>query len=211
MDLKETREQMLLKWKHHGAVLCGICGILAPLAAFSGIILAILSYPQFSWQNSALSDMGAASGITRTFFNNGLIIGGLLAAIFGCGFFLFLKKSRAGKIGAAAFLLDALAVCAIGVFPSDSPLRLHFFFSVAFFVLFPVSGLALAAAFQGDGRHRLSLLTFALAAIAAGVWIAHWTVFPFGPNVAIPEMVAALCVGAWAAAVGLSMLKSADE
>ncbi len=44
-------------------------GIVAPMIAFVCIGGAITSYPQFSWTNNALSDLGVISGITENLFS----------------------------------------------------------------------------------------------------------------------------------------------
>lgn len=191
----------------NGLMVFGICGILAPIVAFAGIFLAISNFGAFSWADGALSDLGAIGQPTGVFFNSGLIIGGLLSAIFALGFFSLLKTGWLGKLGAAAFFLDSLALVAIGVFPSGVRF-LHYYSSVAFFALFPIAGAAIGISLLRNGKKRLAALTFALAAIAAGVWLAHWTIFPFGTNVATPEMVAAICAGAWTIVLGKEMLSA---
>jgi len=213
MGLKEAWEHLALKWKHHGMKLSGICGVLAPIVAFAGIFLAIAAYPEFSWQNNALSDMGSSEGITRMLFNNGLILGGLIGAVFAAGFFLYLKNGLLGKASAAIFFLDALALTAIGVFPGDfaPQTHIHYYVSVAFFALFPISGIMVAVSFWKAGRKRLVAFTVALAAVAAAVWVAHWTIYPFGSDVAIPEIVAASAAGIWSVAIGVSMFRASDE
>lgn len=213
MGLKEAFEHLVLVWKHHGLKLAGICGVLAPVIAFACIFLAIDSYPDFSWQNNALSDLGAVPGATRMFFNNGLILGGLVASVFATGFFLYLKNGLLGKASAALFLLDTFALAAIGVFPVDfaPQTRIHFYVSVAFFVLFPVSAIMMAVSFQKAGRIRKAELTIALAIVAAGVWVAHWTIYPFGAGVAIPEIVSAAAAGMWGILIGTGMFRSTDE
>jgi hypothetical membrane protein len=189
----------------NGLIVSGACGILAPIVAFTGIFLAISNFGAFSWADNALSDLGAIGQQTGVFFNSGLIIGGLQSAVFALGFFLLLKNGLLGKLGAAAFFLDSLALVAIGVFPSGVRF-LHYYASVAFFVLFPVAGAAIGISLMKNGKAALAKLTFALAIVAACVWLVHWTIFPFGENVATPEMVAALCAGIWTVALGKEML-----
>ena len=185
----------------------GVCGLLAPLVAFLGIFFSLLNFGAFSWAANALSDLGAIGQPTGVFFNSGLVIGGLLSAVFALGFFSLLKN-RLGKIGAAAFFLDSLALAAVGVFPSGN-YPLHFYCSVAFFALLPVAGAAIGISLVQTGRKTLATLTFAFAAVAACVWIVHIVIFPFGKNDATPEMVAAVCAGIWAIVLGKAMLDSA--
>ena len=79
-------------------------GISAPILAFTCILLAIASYPAFSWTNNALSDLGVASGITGPLFNFGLYASGFLAFNFAVfGLFPFVGKSSVGKVSAAVF------------------------------------------------------------------------------------------------------------
>jgi hypothetical membrane protein len=69
----------------------GICGFLTPILAFALIFSAIASYPEFSWVDNALSDLGIVEGITALLFNSGLLIGGALCFIFATGLFMFLR------------------------------------------------------------------------------------------------------------------------
>ena len=185
----------------------GICGVISPIIALSCIFLAIASYPTFSWTGHALSDLGTVSGITRLLFNDGLILGGAFAVIFASGFFPFLKQGKLGAAAAALFMLDAASLCAIGIFPGDAR-PMHYYASVAGFVLLPLSGFLITAALLLSKRKKPAIFTLASAAVAAAVWLIHWTIFPFGSGVAIPEIVAALCAGVWAAVIGIMMVRS---
>jgi hypothetical membrane protein len=77
----------------------GISGIIAPLIAFTLILLAIAYSPNFSWAENALSDLGVQEGVTAVLFNNGLIITGVLGILFATGLFKFLQENLLGKIG----------------------------------------------------------------------------------------------------------------
>ena len=187
--------------------LAGVCGVIAPLVALSCVFLAVASWPAFSWNGNALSDMGTIQGITKLLFNNGLVLGGAFALVFASGFVPFLKQGRLGLAASAIFALDTLALVAIGVFPGDVK-PLHYYSSVAFFVLFPIAGFLITAALLRGRRKKLALFTLAAAAAAAAVWMIHWTIHPFGSGVAIPEIAAALCAGAWAAVTGAIMFRS---
>ncbi len=208
MEWKEEAAHLLLKWHHHGLKVSGACGLVAPVAAFACIALAILAYPSFSWENNALSDLGVAKD-AHVFFNNGLIIAGIISAVFATGFLLLLKKSWIAYATFAAFLLACLALAAIGVFPS-SIRPMHYYASVAFFALFPISGALMSWSLWHSGQKRLAAISAAASGTAVLAWVAHALFSPF-PNVAIPEAAAACSAGIWVAACGLEMLKSASE
>jgi len=187
----------------------GICGIITPIVAFTCILLAIASYPQFSWTGNALSDLGVVEGITAVLFNFGLIIGGILALVFASGLFVFLRNKMLGGIGASIFLLAALALMAIGIFPENVK-PTHYYASVAFFVLFLISILVIGATFLLTVKVKMGLFTFLAAAVAAVVWIIRWTT-PFVSGVAIPETLFAASASMWSIVLGFKMLKEASH
>ncbi|NIR87904.1 DUF998 domain-containing protein [Candidatus Bathyarchaeota archaeon] len=179
----------------------GISGIIAPPIAFALTMLAIAYSPSFSWTENALSDLGVQEGVTAVLFNTGLITSGVLAVFFATGLFKFLQKNALGGIGAFVFVVDAFALTAIGVFPENVK-PIHFYASVAFFVLFPISMFFLGAAFLRMHRMKLGFFTFIVAIFAAIVWT-----IPFGEGVAIPETLSALSASAWSIVLGFKMVK----
>ena len=179
----------------------GISGIIAPLMAFTLILLAIAYSPDFSWTENALSDLGVQGGITAVLFNTDLIITGVLAILFATGLFRFLRENLLGRISALVLVLDALALTAIGVFPENVE-PIHYYASVTFFALLPTSMLFLGAAFLRTPRTKLGFFTFIAAIVAAVVWA-----IPFGEGVAIPETLSGVSASAWAIVLGISMLK----
>jgi len=179
----------------------GISGIIAPIIAFTSILLAIVYSPSFSWKENALSDLGVQEGVTAVLFNTGLIISGILAILFATGLFTFLQGNLLGRIGALVLVLDAFALVAIGVFPENVK-PVHFYASVAFFTLFPISLLFLGTAFLRTSKMKSGLFTFIVAIVAAIVWI-----IPFGRGVAIPETLSALLASTWAIILGFKMLQ----
>ncbi len=182
----------------------GICGILTPIIAFTCILLAISYSPSFSWTQNALSDLGIQSGTTAPLFNYGLISSGIMALIFACGLFSFLGDMLFGKIGAAVFTLAVVSLTAIGVFP-ESVRPTHFYVSVAFFMLFPISMLLIVATFLLADKKQLGWFTFMVAMIAAVPWVLQFTV-PYVENVAIPETISAVSASMWAIALGYKMI-----
>lgn len=185
--------------------ICGICGVLSPMLSFTFISLSIVTFPEFSWTENALSDLGVKEGFTAVLFNYGLIIGGIFALVFALGLFKFLQEKLLGRIGAFLFILDALSLVAIGVFPENFG-RIHHYVSVMFFAFFPMSILIICATFLNIGKVKIGLFTFAVALVVAIVWIMQFTV-KFGSNVAIPETLSALSASAWSIILGIQMLK----
>lgn len=187
----------------------GVCGIFAPVVAFTFISLAIASSPQFSWTGNALSDLGVQEGVTAILFNSGLIIGGILAIIFASGLFIFLHNRVLGRIGAFIFTLAALALVAIGIFTENSG-RIHYYVSVAFFTFAPISMLIICATFFVVGKVKMGLFTFLTAITAALVWVLQFAI-RYVPNVAIPETISALLASTWTIVLGFKMLKEASH
>lgn len=183
----------------------GVSGIIAPFIGFTLILLAIAYSPEFSWTENALSDLGVQEGVTAILFNTGLIISGVLAILFAAGLFTFVKASLLGRIGGFLFLLDALALTAIGIFPENIE-PLHYYASVAFFTLFPISMFILGAAFLRTLKMKLGLFTVIAALVAAIVWT-----ISFGEGVAIPETLSGLSASAWLVVLGFKMLKDGSS
>ena len=183
-----------------------VAGMLSPIVAFISIIIAIASYPAFSWTNNALSDLGIVPGITGTLFNFGLYTSGLFGfgfAIFGL--FSYFKKGI-GKVGAGFFAAATLALMTIGFF-NESFSPTHYWVSVAFFTLVPISFFILTCAFCLNRNHRMAVFTVAIGVAAALPWILQFAV-NYVPNVAIPEAVSALAVSVWVIVLAQKMLKA---
>lgn len=186
-----------------------ICGILTPIVSFTCVLLAIFSYPEFSWTENALSDLGVIVGFTASLFNFGIMAGGVLAFVFALGLHGILKKTVIGRIGAVAFSLATLALIAIGVFPENMK-PMHYFASVAFFALFPIAMLVISIAFALVGKLKMGLFTFLMAIFAAAVWTAQFSL-RFVSGVAIPEKVSGLSVSVWVVVLSSAMLKEASH
>lgn len=178
----------------------GISGMIVPFIAFTLILLAIAYSPSFSWTRNALSDLGVQEGVTAVLFNTGLIISGILAVLFATGLFAFLQGNLLSRIGAFVLVLDMFALTAIGVFPGNVK-PLHFYASVAFFALLPMSMFLLGVAFLRTSRTKLGFFTFTAAIVAASVWIV-----PFGKGVAVPETLSGLSASTWSVVLGFKIL-----
>jgi len=183
----------------------GLSGILAPIITFACVLLAIGSYPQFSWTNNALSDLGVVPGITAILFNSGLISSGLLVIAFSWGLPLLLRRKILGRAAASVLILAGLALALIGVFTEQYG-RIHWYVSVMFFMLFPIAMLLVFVTFLSTAELKMSLLTLLMAVLAGAVWTIR-----FGEGVAIPETLAAFGASIWSVVLGLRMLKTSSR
>ena len=140
--------------------LTGGFGVIAPILAFTFILVAVVSYPQFSWASNALSDLGVVSGVTAGVFNGGLVICGVLCVTFAVGLYVLFSESVLGHVGVFVFGLACVALVAIGTFPESVPAT-HYWVSVAFFVLLPISLLIIVGGFWRTGQVRMALAHYA--------------------------------------------------
>jgi hypothetical membrane protein len=187
-----------------------ISGIVTPVLAFTCILIAVASYPQFSWTNNALSDLGIIAGITGPLFNFGLYSSGLFAFSFAVfGLFTYWGKSWVGKIGAVTFAATAVALMGIGFFP-ENVAPYHYLFSVAFFVLLPISLLVITGAFALERQTKMALFTLLIAIATALPWILLFA-FHYVSGVAIPEFASAVAGSAWAVVLSYKMFKAASQ
>jgi hypothetical membrane protein len=188
--------------------LSGVFGVVAPVLAFAFILVAVASYPPFSWTSNALSDLGVVSGVTAGVFNSGLIICGVLCVTFAVGLYLLLSASVVGRVGVFVFGLACVALVAIGTFP-ESVSPTHYWVSVAFFVLLPISLLIIVGGFWRVGQVRMAVFTLLVAVVAAAPWVLLFAV-RYVSGVAVPEFVSGLAGGVWIVVVGYKMLRAAS-
>ncbi len=185
-------------------------GVVAPIFAFICIMIAIATYPQFSWTSNALSDLGVVSGITGIIFNFGLCACGLLAFNFAVfGMYPYFRGNLAGKVGVGVFAAAAIALICIGIFNENfSPT--HYLVSVAFFVFLPMSLLIFTGAFAVNHQTKIAIFTILVAIFAAAPWILYFTVH-YASNVAIPEIVSGLAGAIWIITVGYRILEKSKS
>ena len=207
---------MLLRWKSLSqqkitAQLAGATsGIIAPVLAFSCILVAVASYPEFSWTDNALSDLGVVSGITGPVFNLGLTVSGIFILCFAVfGLFKYFGDTWIGKSGVGTFAVTALALIGIGI-ANENIRPYHYFFSVAFFVLLPISLFIITTAFGVKRQTTMVLFTLLIAVSAATPWILYFTAH-YVHGVAIPEFASALAGSVWTVVLGYKMLKTPPQ
>jgi hypothetical membrane protein len=174
--------------------IAGLCGVATPAVAFTCIFIAISLSPGFSWTDNALSDLGV--GEAAVVFNSGLVVAGILSLVFATGLWITSKGHILGRAGAALFFIGAFALSGIGVF-SEAAGVIHFYFSVAFFMLMPLSLFLLGTSAIVAMSRKFGSFAIAAGIIALIPWAFSWE------GVAIPEFISALAVSTWSAAQGI--------
>lgn len=185
----------------------GLCGIISPIVSISFIALAISnSLSWFRWSDNALSDLAStqATAVAATIFNSGLIIGGLLDIMFAIGLMRAIRKQMLGYLGTFILILADASLIAIGVFPEPAG-RIHFYVSVAFFALLPISMLFIGASMIAEPSERhlgFATMLFGLFAVLSAIPI----LVKVG-DVGIHELLAALSGALWSIVLGIKLYK----
>jgi len=176
----------------------GLLGIITPFVVLLGTFAAISLSPWFSWERNALSDLGVSQNVAAL-FNTTLIMGGILALTLGSGMYLALTGAVA-RAGAAMLILSAISLAAIGVFPEN--LEPHFYASVAFFALLPLSQLTIGMSLMRDLDKRvLGMVSVSVALASAFVWS-----FPT-EGAAVPEAYHSALGAFWSVVFGFKLYK----
>ena len=196
----------------------GLLGVLSPIIAYSGIIIAIfLNLDWFSWTENALSDLGHYGnlGLRAFVFNSGLFISGLFALIFCLAFYYqereLFKNDKIGGyliiIGVIAFFIAVLALVGIGIFSEDfNPI--HRLVSEIFFTSIPFAMWFFGGAFYRRADLKVMGLFALLVGTIAGItWISYF-IFHFVSGVAIPEAVSSIAVSMWIVLRGIQYYQS---
>lgn len=174
--------------------LAAVSGVASAVGTPTLIVVATLVAPWFSWRTNAFSDLGVTPP-TELLFNGTLIVGGLLALPFAWLLWTT-SDGLGGRLRGGLFAITAVALGAVGVFPSGDPLH------------FPVAAthfLGVTVTLAVDGALRRGRTTGRLAGVAAVghavAWIAWGQGILFPPGLALPEFVGALVLATWVTAL----------
>jgi hypothetical membrane protein len=159
-------------------------GAIGPLLAYVSIGVSIALSPWFSWEKSALSDLGHAvkSGVAPI-FNFGLLL---------TGFFLTIYAVKVLKVYARwtgySLVISAFTLQLIAVFDEVYGL-LHLVVSILFFVSLGVTSLFYAV----ERKSYSAVAAFSIGLIS---WIFYWAEF-YSAGVAVPEIISSVAVLFW--------------
>ena len=182
--------------------LAGICGVLIPIVVFFSIGAALSESPWFSWTQHALSDLGV-EGISAFFFNNGIILAGLLLLIFAYG----LSKKLTRKTGAYSLVISSLALVGVGLFPMTI-FALHFALSVMFFVFLVLALFIIGLTIKNNKfEHALGLaaIIFAFIACCSTIFL------KFIEGIAIPELIITFPAFLWIMVYGIKITLESNK
>lgn len=180
--------------------------MITPAITLSLILLSISYSPWFNWSENALSDLGVHEA--ASLFNSTLMMGGFLTLVFATGLLQTLHRTKTGFTGAIIFVVGALSLFAIGLFPETAG-RIHLYVSVSFFASAILSMLIIGVALVKVSERNLGLFSVFAGLFAAAVWIVFWSIPHDG--VAIPEMLSSLATSAWSAIMGARLLMQASK
>ena len=179
--------------------LAGALGILTPIVMFGFILVAIGLSPWFSWQKNDLSDLGLNAMPNP--FNATLAIGGAFYLVFVIGLLRWLGPSSfQSKLGGALMGLGAVALLLSGILTEYAG-RIHHVMAVVYFVATPLAYLCIGAHLLRQGEVVAGVLS-----LAAGLAIFCMIFAVPHDGWAVPEILAALIIGAWTLSFGVKLL-----
>ncbi|MEM1574812.1 MAG: DUF998 domain-containing protein [Nitrososphaerota archaeon] len=171
-----------------------ICGIISIIIAYSSIIFSIIISDWFSWKNNALSDLGAREP-SAIIFNTGLILSGFFLILFSLSLYNFFK-GLLSKIGIFLFLLTAISLSLIGIFPETAG-KIHLYVSIMFFAFSPLSFIFLGISSILLKMKKYGFFTIIIAILMIITWLIPWkSIGVYG--VAIPEFISSIFASIWA-------------
>jgi hypothetical membrane protein len=178
--------------------LAGICGIAGPIVAFTCIFSAIFLSPWFNWTKNALSDLGVGE-TSATLFNLGLLTSGILILVFAVGLMEAFSKRVLRRVGALILVLGAISLCGIGIFTEEWG-DLHLYFSLAFFMLIPISSFLIGASMiRASSERMLGTFMILTGVVSIVVWVFPWQ------GVAIPETISVFANSMWSITLGVKL------
>jgi hypothetical membrane protein len=161
-----------------------VLGTVAGIIPWPFILASIILSPWFNVFDNALSDLGntALNSPAAYIFDVGLILSGLLAAAFGL-LLTVRKRSWVFFIWSVPLSLASVDLSLVGAF-NESMGDVHFWVSVAFFLIIVVTMLLFSYVSWPLSAPRLGGLSLIFGILSAIVWLVPW---PWR-GVAIQEM-----------------------
>jgi hypothetical membrane protein len=163
---------------------CALLGIIAPLVGYICIAAAIANSPWFSWQSSALSDLGhARRSAVAPLFNLGLFLAGSILLTYAVTIFHKHAKYTSWFLGFTATSLQLVSTF------DEIYGSLHYAISVLFFMLLGCTSIVYVLEKKSS-----------LAAIGFVVGLASWVFYgtqTYTTGIAVPETISSIAAVSW--------------
>ena len=152
---------------------------------------------------NTLSDLGADRP-GRLWFNSGVIIAGLMLAVYSFGLHHVLVKGQLSSGGCLLMFLSSMALIGIGIFPETSGV-IHLYLSWAFFLMAMVGLLVLARpVFRSAAFGRIARAMTVITPLGSIAILLLVMSVPFA------EAIAVILLMIWGGVTAISILVSVD-
>ena len=206
----------------------GLIGIASPIIGLLAVLVSIYFSPWFEWPIHALSDLGVAqegrlisqfaqegdTQIATWTFNGGMIVAGLLIAIFVSSTRKTIPDNLINKIAYSLIFIGGINLALVGVFPYSVSGTIHLIVALIYFIFTPIGLIMIGV------ERRTRDKNFAIFSIGSGIvslvviggavlgilGTPIGTIYPEG--VAIPEFIEAVILGLWIAIAGIRVFKT---
>tara|TARA_Y100001960_G_scaffold150600_1_gene158909 strand:+ start:291 stop:950 length:660 start_codon:yes stop_codon:yes gene_type:complete len=206
----------------------GLIGIASPIIGLLAVLVSIYFSPWFEWPTHALSDLGveqegrlisqfAQEGDTQIAtwtFNGGMIVAGLLIAIFVSSTRKTIPDNLMNKIAYSLIFIGGINLALVGVFPYSVSETIHLIVALIYFIFTPIGLIMIGV------ERRTRDKNFAIFSIGSGIvslvviggavlgilGTPIGTIYPEG--VAIPEFIEAVILGLWIGIAGIRVFKT---
>ena len=150
------------------------------LVTASTLVFAVGSAPWFGWKENYLSDLGVHTG-SMHYFNAGLMASGIVGLTLAYALWRWTALQKTGWYGPALIGAGSVFLSLIGVFTEDAGV-IHYYVSVAFFVLYSFGMMALGITQRRHSAHHAYFMVL-MGLINIPIWAFPWP----GAGGAIPE------------------------
>ena len=206
----------------------GLIGIASPIIGILAVLVSIYFSPWFEWPTHALSDLGveqegrlisqfAQEGDTQIAtwtFNGGMIVAGLLIAIFVSSTRKTIPDNLMNKIAYSLIFIGGINLALVGVFPYSVSDTIHLIVALIYFIFTPIGLIMIGV------ERRTRDKNFAIFSIGSGIvsliviggavlgilGTPIGTIYPEG--VAIPEFIEAVILGLWIGIAGIRIFRT---
>ena len=206
----------------------GLIGIASPIIGILAVLVSIYFSPWFEWPIHALSDLGveqegrlisefAQEGDTQIAtwtFNGGMIVAGLLIAIFVSSTRKTIPDNLINKIAYSLIFIGGINLALVGVFPYSVSGTIHLIVALIYFIFTPIGLIIIGV------ERRTRDKNFAIFSIGSGIvslvviggavlgilGTPIGSIYPEG--VAIPEFIEAVILGLWIGIAGIRVFRT---